>query len=56
MGNCLGVSVMEVEREKRNKNNVKRRKVGGVCCCVGRNGEVRKIYEEITGSEGKNII
>ena len=56
MGNCVGISVMKVEREKRNKNKVKKRKVGGGCCCVGRNGEIQKIYDEITASDGKNII
>ena len=56
MGNCVGMSVMKVEREKRKKNDVKKRVVGGMCCCVGKDGEVKKIYDEISGRDIENII
>ena len=54
MGNSASISVIKVESEKRKKVN--RKRVVGGFCCFGKKGEVRKIYDEIKGSDDKNII
>tara|TARA_B100000242_G_C42835702_1_gene388200 strand:- start:378 stop:548 length:171 start_codon:yes stop_codon:yes gene_type:complete len=56
MGNSASISVIKVETERRRKVNRKRRRVVGGFCCFGKKGEVRKIYDEIKGSDDKNII
>tara|TARA_B100001057_G_C22819296_1_gene938766 strand:+ start:1186 stop:1350 length:165 start_codon:yes stop_codon:yes gene_type:complete len=53
MGNCALISMIKIEKEKRNKKPKKKRKIGRFCCCGGVNGKVQKIYEEIRGDDVK---